>query len=465
MGIFADSIRAIARFQQPARSAIAATVPTWDDGRKINPPFSYYRNSREGYMLDEMVYACVEFRATSCGEPPVVAYRPNSDEKIEDHPALTLLNHPNPYMGRSRFWETVLACQDVGGNAYVEKVRSASGKVVQLWPLRPDRMSVIPSQTDFIGGYQYIVGDKTFTMPPEDVIHFRNRHPLDDYYGLPPIAVGAERVDLDIWVRSFTRSFFQNAGVPSGILNVTRGLTAAERTMMKDTFRENYSGRDNWHNVLLLDGGEATYQPMGLGLGPSGLALSDLNQINETRICMLYGLAPSLLATEVGLRASSYANRVSDHEQFWANTMLPVFRALDSTLTAGLIDEYPDLDRFEHDFSKISALQEDEDQKHARWLKDYQGGLVTWQEAREKIGLPDKPDTPGMLMVPTLVTPTWSDDMLTEPEPEPAPTVLPPSGADGSGQVSLPPGPAGQTRPLAAPAAAPTPANGRTQHQ
>lgn len=455
MGVFAESVRAIAKFaqSQPAQHAIAASVPTWDNGREVQPMDSYYRNSRQGYMLDEMLYACIEFRATSAGEPPVVAYNHTDDEKIEKHPALDLLNHPNPYMGRSRFWASILMSQDIGGNAYVEKVRSASGKVVELWPLRPDRMTVIPSESDFISGYTYRLGDRTFLMPAENVIHFKTRHPLDDYYGLPPIAVGANRIDLDIWVRTFTQAFFRNAGVPSGLINIVRQMSNDERDTVRRTFRESYSGSEGWHNLLVLDGGQATYQPMGLGMGGNGLALSDLNQINETRICMLYGLAPSLLATEVGLRASSYANRVSDHEQFWANTMVPVFRDLDSTLTEGLIDEFPDLDRFEHDFSKIQALQEDEDLKHARWLKNYLGGGCTWMEYREKIGLPEKPAKPGMLMVPTLNTPTWSDDMLTEPEPEPA-TVVPP--AAGSGQAPLPPGQPGQARSLAAPA------NGRT---
>lgn len=316
-------------------------------------------------------------------------------------------------------------------------------------------MTVIPDAQTFIGGWHYTIGGRPIYLPAENVIHFKTRHPLDDYYGLPPIAVGANRIDLDIWVRQFTQAFFRNAGVPSGLINIVRQMSASERDTVMQTFSDRLSG-SNAFKPLVLGGGEATYTPMGTnGLGASGLALSDLNQINESRICMLYGLAPSLLATEIGLRASSYANRVSDHEQFWANTMLPVFRDLDSTLTEGLIDEYPDLERLEHDFSKISALQEDEDAKHARWLKDYQGGLVTWKEARMKIGMPEEPDEPGMLMVPTLVTPTWSDDMLTEPEPEP---VLPapslPAGAGGSGQVSSP---NGQHRPLPQPVA-----NGRT---
>jgi HK97 family phage portal protein len=444
LGIFADSVKALARVIPERTHAVAATVQTWEDGRQVQPPYSYDRNARQGYMLDEMVYACVEFRATSAGEPPVCAYKPGSDEKLDSHPSLDLLNHPNPFMGRSRFWASVLMSQDIGGNAYVEKVRSASGKVVELWPLRPDRVTVIPSATTHIGGYNYQLGGQPFYMPAADVIHFRTRHPLDDYYGLPPIAVGANRIDLDVWVRQFTQAFFRNAGVPSGLINIVRQMSNDERDTVRRTFRDSYSGSDGWHNLLVLDGGQATYEPMGLGMGPSGLALSDLNQINETRICMLYGLAPSLLATEVGLRASSYANRVSDHEQFWANTMLPVFRDLDSTLTEGLADEYPDLDRLEHDFSKISALQEDEDKKHARWRANLAGNLCTLAEARIKVGLPPEPDEPGMFFVSAMSTPTWSTDLETEPEPEPADPALPapPSGsAGGSGRVQ-PPNPA-----------------------
>jgi Phage portal protein len=47
-------------------------------------------------------------------------------EKIKQHPALALLNRPNRFMGRSRFWGTIMMHLDIGGNAYIEKVRSAS---------------------------------------------------------------------------------------------------------------------------------------------------------------------------------------------------------------------------------------------------------------------------------------------------------------------------------------------------
>jgi HK97 family phage portal protein len=435
MGLLSDSLRALI---PERKQAMAAAIPTWDVGRQMSPPSDYARNAREGYMLDEIVFDCVEIRATSAGEPPICAYRAN-DEKLDEHPAITLLNNPNPFMGRSRFWATISMCLDIGGNAYIEKVRSGAGKVVELWLLRPDRVRVIPDARTYVGGYSYMVGDQAFTLRAEDVIHFKTRHPLDDYYGLPPLAVLAGRVDLDVWARRFTESFFRNAGVPAGLLNIVKTMTEQERESTRQRFRELYGGPESWHRLMVIDGGQASYSAMGLPLGAEGLAMPELNQINETRICGAFGVAPSLVPTMAGLNSSSYANRVSDRELFWESTMIPLFTELDSALTAGLASEFADIDRLEHDFSRIKALQEDEDKKHARLRDDFKAGILTWQEARTLIGEPPEPEEPGIVLVAANMVPTWSDDMLKEPEAMPAPAL--PSNAP-TGEPATPPPPA-----------------------
>lgn len=428
MGLLANTIRALV---PERKTSIAATVPTWEVGHQMTPPSDYTRNAREGYMLDEIVYDCVEFRATSAGEPPIAAYHRGSDEKLDSHPAVTLLNNPNPFMGRSRFWATLSMFMDIGGNAYVEKVRSGAGKVVELWPLRPDRMRVIPDARTFIGGYHYQLGDHAFMLPAEDVIHFKTRHPLDDYYGLPPLAVIAGRVDLDVWTRRFTEAFFRNAGVPAGLLNIQRTVNETESELIRRRFRDVYGGADGWHRLMVIGGGVATYEAMGLPLGADGLAMPELNQINETRICGVYGVAPSLIPTMSGLSSSSYANRVSDRQLFWESTMIPLFKDLDTALTMGLADEFPDLDRLEHDLSKVKALQEDVDKVHVRVRDDFKAGVATWTEARVAMGYDEEPEEPGMVLVAANMVPTWSDDMLTEPEPEPEPVAALP-GPNGT---------------------------------
>jgi HK97 family phage portal protein len=431
MGFLANTIRSL--FPENKAQPAAAMLANFDIGRDQPTPFSYERNAREGYMLDELVYDCVEFRADSAGEPPMCAYQKTSsgEEKITEHPAIDLLQRPNPFMGRSRFWSTLMMHLDIGGNAYIEKVRAGSGKVVELWLLRPDRMSVRPDPRTYVGGYTYKIGTQERFLDAEDVIHLKTRHPLDDYYGLPPLHVLAGRVDLDVWSRKFTEAFFRNAGVPAGMINMQSMLTPQQRDDHRRQFREIYGGPNGWHKVLLLDGGQATYTPMGLPLGSSGTAMPELNQILETRILGVFGVPASLITTMAGQGSSSYANRVSDRKLFWEETMVPIFRDLDDSLSLGLQDEFPDLLRIEHDLAKVQALQEDVDSRHTRWREDWKAGLVTWAEARQEIGLPEEPDESGVVLIPTVMVPTPSDQLVELDEPLPPPDAVTPIAPSG----------------------------------
>lgn len=413
MGILASTLGTILPYQ---KSTAGSAIATWDNGRPQTQPWDYARGAKEGYMADELVYDCVELRATSAGEPPICAWKLTDagEEKITQHPLLTLLNRPNPFMGRSMFWAAIMMHLDVGGNAYIEKVRSPAGKIKELWLLRPDRVKVIPDEQTFVGGYTYTIGDKTMRLPADDVIHFRTRHPLNDYYGLAPLAVLAGRVDLDVFTRQFMEAFFRNAGVPAGLLNIKRTMTSQERGDTQRRFREQVGGIGGWHKVLVLDSEVVTYTPMGLPVGSSGLAMPEMNSINETRILGVYGVPMSLVPTMVGHEANRGQSAAeSDRELFWEQTMIPVFRDLDSMLSVGLLDEFPDLDRLEHDLSTVKALQEDEDKKAARWLSILHGSGCTVQEFRQKIGLPEEPDEPGVMFVASTSVPTPSDALMS----------------------------------------------------
>jgi HK97 family phage portal protein len=286
-------------------------------------------------------------------------------------------------------------------------------------------MRVVPDSRLFVRGYKYTVGDlPPFFLDAADVIHFKTRHPLDDYYGLAPLAVLAGRVDLDVWTRRFAESFFRNAGVPAGLMNIQRAMNEVERGMVQRRFRDVYGGSEGWHKIMVLDGGAATYTQMGLGMGESGLAMNTLGMTNETRICGVYGVPTSLIPTMAGQEANrGQTAAVSDRELFWEQTMVPWFRRKDSVLNAKLLAEWPDLTRIEHDLSQVKALQEDQDKLHARYRADYEAGAITWQEFRQKCGYPEEPDEPGMLVIAVNMVPTWSDTMLKEPEPEPLPAA------------------------------------------
>lgn len=426
MGILADTLKAMV----PSRSvAVGATIPTWQDGVPQYQRESFFRFVEEGYSKNELVYGCVEALSTSAAEPRMAAYRKTSKkpEQLDNHPLLDLLERPNPFMSRFGLWAGVMMFRAIAGNAYIEKVRSRAGQVVQLWLLRPDRVRVIPDAQTYIRGYQYEIGEHKDFIPAENIIHVKTRSASDDYYGMPPLAVAAGRTDVDNFMRQFTGSFFQNAGVPSGLLNIMRTVSEQEREMIQQRYRSQYGGPAGWHRLMVIDGEQATYQQMGMPLGERGLVMPELDAIDEARIAMCFGVPLSILGAKLGMASSSYANRKADQEFFWDNTLAPIYRDLAAAITMGLVPEFDGLDYVEFDLSDVRALQEDQDAKHKRARDDMLAGGITREEFRVETGRDAEPDPKHTWVLPAALV---VEPVTPEPEPEN-------DGADGVPQGAI----------------------------
>lgn len=418
MGLIADSFTSIARFLPERKIAIGATIPTWQDHTPQYQRESYFRFAREGYSSNEIVFACIEELATSAAEPHMKALNQDGED-IEQHPILDLLDRPNPFLDRFQFWATVIMHLSISGNAYIEKVRSAAGQVVELWLLRPDRMFVIPDATRFIGGYEYRIAEQTKQLSADDVIHIRTRNPLDDYYGLPPLAVAAGRVDSDNAMRAYTAAYFRNAGVPAGMLTISKQVGASERQIIKDRFRNETGGAAGWHSLMVLDNTEATYTPMGMPLGERGLVLPELDEISETRIAMAFGVPQELIGARLSMRGQRSAAREA-RAGFWDETLTPLYQMLSEPLNTALVPEFNGVDRVEFDLSTVKALQEDEDAKSTRVLAQLAGGVISIQEARADLGREPDFEDGAILMVPDNISPLPKEQLTAPPPPAPS---------------------------------------------
>lgn len=439
MGLIADAMGTLARVIPERKVAVGATVPTWESGMAQNPPGTFWRFGKEGYSQNEVIYAAIEELCTSAAEPRIAAMAKGDDgpEKIDDHPVLALLERPNPFLDRFAFWATVILHLMVGGNAYIEKVRSASGKVVELWLLRPDRVWVIPDARSYIGGYEYRISEQTHRLAAQDIIHVKMRNPISDYYGLPPLAVAAARTDVDNFMRSFVSAFFRNAGVPAGLLNVTKSVGVTERQMIRDRFRNETGGPGGWHSLLVLDNTEATYTAMGMPLGERGLVMPDLDEINEVRLAMVFGVPLELIGARIGMIHGNRSTTKEARASFWDETLAPLYQMLGAAITTGLHPEYGDFDYLEFDLSTVKALQEDQDSKHTRIREDVKAGLLSIQEGRAELGKDPEYDKDAILMLPDNLSPVLASEMLAPPAPaQPALTSGHQNGANGNGAMT-----------------------------
>jgi HK97 family phage portal protein len=210
-------------------------IPTWQDNQAAYRVGNFERNVKDGWRKNELIYACVSAKADACSAASLRTYRKSDGSELPDHPLRKLIEQPNPFMTEFDFMAANMIYLDLAGCAYWEKVRAkGSRQVVELWPLRPDWMAPIRSSSSFIAGYEYDVpGMDKIPLRAEDVLRFNHWDPLDPYGSTAPVAVAGRIGDVDNATTDFLKLFFQNGGVPMGLLSTKQSLIDTQVTHIR----------------------------------------------------------------------------------------------------------------------------------------------------------------------------------------------------------------------------------------
>lgn len=429
--------------------------------RSYGAPTSNYDSYGRAYQTNEIVYAAVKLLATSAAEPHIIGKRLRRDkaqiraqsklwrslgvsnragaktvdamlvmnkyvEEVTNHPLVTLLNNPNPFTSRGQLWASVVMDLQLAGNAYLLKARGQFGNVAELWRLRPDRVRIIPSKTNYIEAFEYTVGQETIKFPAGDIIHFKDPNPLDDYYGQPPLMAAMDWVSIEHYQSSFLRTFYEKGGTgPGSVLTVKSKMLPEAKEEIRDRFRRTFGGSNGFHEMLILDNTDSSYTQMGLDRGLRDALPKEIEAMSSSRITMVFGIPGSIIGLLIGYESSSYANKRADWQVLWDIKMTPLMSDLDDALNLYLVPEFAGVDEVCFDLSDIRALQEDEDALQERARKNFQVGLWSWEETRAATGVTPNP-TEGTFFIPTNISATPLERVGEEPAPPPAPVVVAP---------------------------------------
>jgi HK97 family phage portal protein len=240
-----------------------------------------------------------------------------------------------------------------------------------------------------VSKYAYSVnGDevsKGVGLLPEDVIHLKRPDPLNDYYGLSPIAVAAAVGDLDNNAIKYLRVFFENNGIPGGFVQIKeRNLTKEQKDDLRTQFKDRYAGDKGWHAIGVLDA-EASY--IEVGANPQKLNLASVFGETESRLCAAFGVPPIVVAVWIGLMRSTYANYETALKDLWVDTQSPKYRRIADKLTAQLAPEFGDDLVINFDLSQVEALQENREELRKFALEGWNGGLFFRNQALEMAGV------------------------------------------------------------------------------
>ncbi|MFD7554122.1 phage portal protein [Streptomyces sp. NPDC059835] len=178
--------------------------------------------------------------------------------EVTSHAALDLWRKPNPFMPRQEFVEVTQQHVDLTGEGWWVVGRHAASPIpLELWPVRPDRITPVPDPDTYLAGYMYQGPDgQQIALDLDQVIQLRMPNPLDPYRGMGPVQSILTDLDATRYSAEWNRNFFLNSAEPGGIIEVPNPLSDPDFDQLRSRWNEQHRGVANAHRVAILEHGK-----------------------------------------------------------------------------------------------------------------------------------------------------------------------------------------------------------------
>jgi len=383
--------------------------------------YKYQDLAKEGYLKNAIVYRCVnEISKGASAVPFIIKF---NDEVIDNHPLIDLLMRPNPLQSYSEFFNSLFGYILLSGNAYILKTGSDMGPPKELHQLRPDRISIKGSGKPIPERYEYIVNGRvanTYQIDQEngfsELKHVKLWNPLDDYYGLSPMSAAAVEIDQFNMSSKHNVNLLQNGARPSGAVifkpqddqGFSVNLTESQRQQLLTDLNSRFSGTNNAGRPLLLEG---DFDWREMGLSPKDMDFLNLKNMSATDIALCFGVPSQLVGVP---DSQTYSNVAEARLALYEETIIPHLRKVASDLNEWLVPMFDERLSLEFDIDSIPALSERVKRIYENVTSAVREGIMTRNEAREKLGLQSIEGADDLYISATLFP--ISDESVDKPE-------------------------------------------------
>lgn len=298
------------------------------------PNLSEYVAQADEYMRSAWVYVAVTRIAEAAALVPYNVYAMEGEGRVAqiDHPIERLLRNPNPFSSGFELIEATFGYLELTGNAYWYLAGGPDGIPVEIWPLRPDRMRIVPDKARLVGGYVYTVDAVEIPLQAEEVIHFKRWSPKDDLYGLSALEAAAVASQTDRAMAQWNRNFFgKEKAVPAGIVNIKNLVSDADYERITREFRETYGGTER--RTAFIRGADIEWSD--IGISHQEMDFLQARQFSKEEIFQVFGIPAGLYA-----RNATEANALVARQTFVEDTLWPKLVRFGQKLTQQLAPFY-----------------------------------------------------------------------------------------------------------------------------
>lgn len=281
-----------------------------------------------------------------------------------DHPYLSVLQNPNPFMDRLDYDLSLLWDYCTRGNAYELLIRNRRNEIVESYWLPVECMQPIPDSSGYLSHYDYIPGSRQ-RLEIHEVIHHRFRtdrtNPLQ---GVSPLAEQYREIVTDNAYSDYGAGLAQEGGVPPIMFSPRIVRTADGQTTVTMTPAAAKSLTESLAEKMRREPGKPRFVPGAvemhkMGFRPDEMALLETRAMPECRIPAALGIHPVTIGLYTGFLHANYSNAVEFNKQSWRNGLLPVMRRFEAARTKKALRSWPGSEKLflRYDTSQILELQ------------------------------------------------------------------------------------------------------------
>lgn len=375
-------------------SKTGEAVAIFVNGQPVHTPRRYDSLADQGFIKNAYGFRCTKMIAEAAAAVPMKLMNKKAEVDDLSHPLLKLLASPAPGIGGRQLMEAFYAYLLLEGNTYLEGVAPFPSRPPQeLWALRPDRMQVVPGAKGLPMGYDYTANGVVVRFDVDQVtgrspvMHFKEFHPLNDWYGLSRVEPAAYGIDQHNELSKHNTALVQNGARPSGALifkpiNNNGSVTHAPQSIIDQAtakLDEKHAGAANAGRPMVMSG-DIDWKEMGLS--PKDGDFGGMDLAAQRAICAGFGVPHELIVPG----SSTFNNRAMARLELYEDTVLPLTEKSISALNAWLTVRYGDGLRLVPDLNAVSALEPRRETKRKAAMDGFKVGLLTRNEARKGLG-------------------------------------------------------------------------------
>lgn len=230
----------------------------------------------------------------SCNVPaalPFHAYRKTEQGRVlaPGHPA-RLLDDPHPDMTPFELWQTAYFHKRAWGNAYLRKLRNRDGRIMELWPIYPNRVKV--GRESDAGRKVYAIDGGREVLSDDEILHIPGLG-YDGICGVSPIRAAREGIGMGLAAQEYGARLFGSGALATGVLQTEQRLTQKQADQLSKRWKEKRgTGLDSAHSTVVLDKG-ATFNR--LSINPDDAQFLESRRFQVVEVCRMFGLPPFLM--------------------------------------------------------------------------------------------------------------------------------------------------------------------------